>query len=222
MIKLVAFDWNGTIFADTSIIYRSNNENFKLLKIKPPSFSDFQKYYDFPIKKFYTAFGVTEKDYDKNSKSILDTFLKNYESRINRIRTRAYTRETLIWLMKNNIRSVIFSNHVVESINKHVERLKIEKYFSEIIGNMVVDLPLKGRNKKDNLKTYMEKHKILPSETMIIGDTTEEVEIGKELGVISVAITHGNCSTARLKVARPDYLICSLKEVIGIIKELNV
>ncbi|MBU1031667.1 HAD hydrolase-like protein [Patescibacteria group bacterium] len=217
MIKLVAFDWNGTIFADTYAVYQSNNENFKLLKIKPPSFSDFQKYYDFPVKKFYTAMGVSSEDFDKNTKRTASSFLKNYESRINKIRTRAYAKEALKWLLENNIRSVIFSNHVIDSIKKHLKRLKIEQYFADLIGNTAADLPLQGRTKKDRLKAYMEKHRFLPSETMIIGDTTEEIEIGKELKVISIAITHGNVSTARLKSAKPDYLISSLKEVIGII-----
>lgn len=217
MIKLVAFDWNGTIFADTYTIFRSNNENFIFLKIKPPTFSEFQRYYDVPVKKLYLAMGVPEDQIDKNAQKIVDIFMANYEPSVNRIRTRAYARELLIWLLKNNIKSVIFSNHTVDSIQKHLKRLKIEKYFSEIIANTMADFPLKGRTKKEKLKSYMGKHKISPSEVLIVGDTTEEIEIGKELGVRSIAITHGNMSTGRLKKAKPDYLISSLKEVIDII-----
>ncbi|MBI2599078.1 HAD family hydrolase, partial [Candidatus Curtissbacteria bacterium] len=64
-------------------------------------------------------------------------------------------------------------------------------------------------------------NKLKSSEVLVIGDTTEEVEIAKSLGCISVAITDGNVSTARLKAAKPNYLINNLKEIIPIIENLN-
>ncbi len=217
MIKLVAFDWNGTIFADTNAVFECNNDNFEFLKVNPPSLKDFRKYYDVPLKNLYLAFGAKEEEFDKSTKKIAETFHDCYEKRVSRTRTRAYANDLLKWLMKNNIKSAIFSNHTIYSIKKHAKRLKIEIFFSDIIANADMESPLKGINKKENLKNYLEKHKILPSETMIIGDTVEEIEIGKELGVGSIAITHGFISTSRLRKAKPDYLISSLKEVIGII-----
>ena len=78
-----------------------------------------------------------------------------------------------------------------------------------------------GRSKKDKLKAFIKAHNFLPTETLIIGDTIEEIEIGKELGIITIAITQGNTSTPRLKTAKPDYLISDLKQVIDIIKKIG-
>ncbi|KKQ82873.1 MAG: hypothetical protein UT04_C0044G0003 [Candidatus Daviesbacteria bacterium GW2011_GWF2_38_7] len=221
MIKLVAFDWHGTIFSNTAAIYKSNKGNFKLLKLKEPTYNQFLKHYDVPVKKFYLAIGANEEEFDKKAKQIAQTFHIDYERRISKIRSRAFAKTLLDYLSKNTIRSVIFSNHIIESIKKQVKRLKMEKYFAGIIANSELTAALKGRCKKEKLKSYMDSRKFLPNETMIIGDTVEEIEIGKQLGVTSVAITHGNCATVRLKAAKPDYLISSLKEVIGIIKTLN-
>lgn len=218
MIKLVAFDWNGTLFADTYAIYKSDNEVAKLLNIKPISFKIFQKYFDVPVKRFYLALGVSEKELDKKTSQIAQTFHSNYEVLVAKARSRAYAKELLRWLIKNNVRSVIFSNHISESIQKQLKRLKLEKYFSEVIANSHLESALKGRNKKEKLKNYIDDNKFLPSETLIIGDTVEEIEIGKELGVTCIAITHGNCSLARLKAAKPDHLVNSLKDIVGIIK----
>lgn len=221
MIKLVAFDWNGTIFADTYAIFESNNAVFKALNVKPVSFSAFQRHYDVPIKKFYLVVGAKEKDIDNKAKQIIQTFLENYEKRAFQVRSRAYAKELLNYLIKENINSVIFSNHIVESIIGHLQRLKIQKYFSEILGNSIENLPLKGRNKSEKLGDYIDSKKLKSKDVLIIGDTIEEIEIGKELGCFTVAITHGNCSTARLKTAKPDFLISSLKEAIDIIKQIN-
>lgn len=221
MIKLVAFDWNGTLFADTFAIFESNKENFKLLKIKTVSFRTFQKYYDVPIKRFYLAMGANAKEFDKKASQIANTFHAQYETRAVSVRSRAYAKNLLDYLSKNNITSVIFSNHIVESIKKQLIRLKLDSYFSEVIANSHLEAALKGRSKKNRLKNYIKENCLSSDEVLIVGDTVEEIEIGRELGIKTVAITHGNCSVSRLKVAKPDYLIYNLKEVIDIIRKLN-
>ena len=92
MIRLVAFDWNGTLFADTHAIYESNSESFELLNIKPISFKIFQKYYDVPIKKFFLALGVSEEDFDRKVSQIAHAFHSHYEPRATKVRGRAHAK----------------------------------------------------------------------------------------------------------------------------------
>lgn len=221
MIKLVAFDWNGTIFADTNAIYEGDNEVLKLLRIKPVSLSTFRKYFDVPVKNYYLALGASEKAINEKSQQIANTFHSYYEPRAAKIRTRSNAKKLLDWLSENKVDSVIFSNHITESIKKQLKRLKIESYFSQVLANSHLEVALKNRSKKDRLRYYMEKKECKSSETLIIGDTVEEIDIGRELGTVVISITHGNCSISRLKTAKPDYLINDLKEVIGIIAKLN-
>lgn len=221
MIKLVAFDWNGTIFADTFAIYESDNEVIKLLNLKPVGFKTFLENFDVPVEKYYLALGVSKKDLEQKAHQIQELFHSNYEPRAAKVRTRAGTAELLRWLNKNNIDSAIFSNHLIEPIRKQLKRLKIEKYFTEVFANSNSETAFKNRSKKEKLKDYINKKKILPKEALIIGDTIEEIEIARELGVFSVSITHGNCSITRLKAKKPDYLINSLKDIVEIIKKIN-
>src|SRR3989344_1926372 len=209
MIKLVAFDWNGTILSDTFAIYESDQDVARLLNINRISFKDFQKYFDVPVKRMHIALGASEEELDQKAEQIAQTFHTRYEIRAARVRTRANARELLEWLSKNNIPSIIFSNHVLEPIRKQLKRLNLEKYFTEILANGQLSSALKGRNKKEKLKNYLDQNNFKSEEVLIIGDTVEEIEIGRELGITTTAITHGNCSTTRLKVARPDYLIAS-------------
>lgn len=221
MIKLVAFDWNGTIFADTFAIYESDNEVIKLLNLKPVSFKTFQENFDVPVEKYYLALGVSKEELNQKAFEAQKIFHSNYEARAARVRTRAGAKELLNWLSENNIDSVIFSNHIIEAIKKQLKRLEIENFFSEILANSHLETAFKTRSKKEKLKNYIDEKNILPGETLIIGDTIEEIEIGRELGTITVAITHGNCSISRLKAKKPDYLINNLKDVVGIIKNIN-
>jgi len=62
----------------------------------------------------------------------------------------------------------------------------------------------------------VKKHK--KDDIIIVGDSLEEIEIGKNLGIKTVAITNGYVSTARLKAAKPDFLINTLTELIDIVE----
>lgn len=221
MIKLVAFDWNGTLFADTRAIFESDNEVIKLLNLKPVSFKTFQEYFDVPVEKYYLALGVSIEELNRKTSEIQKAFHTNYELRAAKVRTRSGAKELLSWLSKNKINSVIFSNHVITPIKKQLKRLKIENYFSEVLANSNLETAFKSRSKKERLQNYMRNNNVLADETMIIGDTIEEIEIGKEIGVITVAITNGNCSKTRLKAKKPDYLINNLKELIGVVQKIT-
>lgn len=221
MIKLVAFDWNGTIFADTYAILDSVNEVLKFLQLKPVSLKTFQQHFDVPVTKTYLDLGIPEEASKSKALEIAKVFHSNYEIRAATVRTRAFVRQLLRWLSENKISAIIFSNHINEPIKKQLKRLKIEKYFSAVLANDALDAALKERSKQEKLRNYLKENNFSVSEVLVIGDTIEEIEIGKELGLWTVAITHGNCSTLRLKAAKPNFLINNLKEIVDIIKKLN-
>lgn len=221
MIKLVAFDWNGTIFADTAAILEGVNKALEVVHVKPISLSTFQKHFDVPVTKTYLGVGIPATVIKSKALEINKAFHLNYEKRAARVRTRAFAKKLLWWLAKNHIKSIIFSNHIDEPIRKQLKRLRVEEYFLAVLANSDIHSALKTRSKQDKLKDYIKNNKFLTDEVIILGDTVEEIEIGKELGLITIVITDGNCSTLRLKAGKPNYLINNLREVISIIKEIN-
>lgn len=221
MIKLVAFDWNGTILSDTKIVVTSANKAISHLLGRKINISEFKKNFDVPIKNYYINLGLSEKKFNKNSIKIASAFHNYYESLAIKTRTRANSRILLEWLKNKQISSLIFSNHIEDKIILQLKRLKIEKYFTTVLANYHTGSSLKTRFKKEKLREHMHIEKLKPNEVLVVGDSLEEIEIGKELECITVAITDGYCSTTRLKSAKPDYLISNLKEIIDIIKKLN-
>ncbi|MBI2019265.1 HAD family hydrolase [Candidatus Daviesbacteria bacterium] len=219
MIKLVAFDWNGTVFSDTYAVLDSVNQLLKSLELKRITLAKFQKYFDVPVEKAYFEFGISKEVLRKQKYFITHNFHINYEPRAAKVRTRAFARFLLRWLVDNNVKSIIFSNHLDEPIRKQLKRLKIDKYFSAVLANLNEETVFESRAKEKRLKRYIKDNHLSGNQIIVIGDTVEEVEIGKTVGAVTLGLTHGFCSIARLKAARPDYLISSLKEVINIIKK---
>jgi phosphoglycolate phosphatase-like HAD superfamily hydrolase len=222
MIKLVAFDWNGTILADTAAMLHSDNEVLKAMGFSTITMTKMKDTFDIPISKFWENLGLDPEDFKHFSENKRHIFHNSYVKLTKNARTRSGTTNLLKWLSKKNLDSIIFSNHIIDDISKHLKRLKIERYFKAVLGRQAEDNSHhRERNKELKLTNYLKENKIQPKEVLCIGDTCEEIEIGKSHGMFTVGLTGGNISTKRLKACKPDFLIHNLKEVEKIIRKIN-
>ena len=112
MIKLVAFDWNGTILSDTAACLEAVNEVLKLCNVAPATLNSYRDTFDVPVTKTYLGLGVSEEQIKRNSAKLVNTFHTNYEIRASRVRSRSFAKKLLGWLSENNIEAIIFSNHI--------------------------------------------------------------------------------------------------------------
>lgn len=221
MIKLISFDWNGTILADTYAVLEADNEVLKTFGKEPISLKQLQETFDVPIVSYYKNLGYSEEEFLENSEKISHLFHTYYENQVTKCRTRRNTRRLLKWLSKEELESIILSNHITKRIEEQLKRLKIENYFSKILGNDHRRIVQTKLTKREKLKNYLLKKEMSFREVLIVGDGLEEIEIARELGSLCAAITDGNYSTPRLKAAKPDYLISDLGNLINIIREIN-
>lgn len=221
MIKLVAFDFNGTLIADTWPILEGVNEVLSTFGKKPLTHKEFLEHFDVPVSIAYKKHGLDPDSIENGHQKISQIFHPFYENKAAKIRTRANARKVLKYLKKEEIKSIVFSNHTQYGVSRQLKRLGLEPYLAAVLSNPERHTALVKRSKEEKLKSYLVAKKLRPSEILIVGDTIEEVQIARNLGATVCSITHGNCSTARLKAAKPDYLINNLKEIIGIIKTLS-
>lgn len=222
MIKLVAFDWNGTILADTNAVVAGDNAVLKYFGRKKTTLKEVQDKFTIPIRNFYVAMRLDPKVLDRNPDKMWSIFQNAYEPLENKCRSRAGAKLILQFLKDNGIKAVIFSNHMVKHIQKQLKRLNIDNYVDEILARDIDDvshLHIKSKDKK--ISELVRKLKIKPREVLIVGDTDEEIDIAKFFGYYSVALTGGNTSTPRLKTMKPDFLIHNLKDLKQIISNIN-
>lgn len=221
MIKLVAFDWNGTLIADTWPILEGVNKVLKTFGKKPVSHKEFLEHFDVPVSIAYKNHGLDIDSIENGHEKVSQIFHPYYENRVANIRTRSNAKKVLIYLKKMGIKIIIFSNHTQYGVEKQLKRLKLTAYLEAVLANPERHHALIKRAKGERLKDYLSAKKLLPDEVLIVGDTIEEIQIAKSLGSMVCSITHGNCSTRRLKAAKPDYLISDLGQVINIVRNIN-
>jgi len=222
MIKLVAFDWNGTMIADTQACLNADNKVLEHFKLEKISYRRMCETFDIPISKFWTNLGYDLSFFETNASTIGKMFMDNYNLGVRNVRTRIGVSPLLSFLTEQNIHSIIFSNHIEEDIHNHLQRLRLTKYIQKVLARSAGDTSqLHKRSKEHRLKTYIQEKKLRPHEVITIGDTPEEIEIGKKLGLHTVALLGGQCTKQRLVAESPDFIIGNMLNLKTIIQELH-
>lgn len=219
MTRLVVTDWNGTLLADTRACLDADNYVLEKFNGNPIDLKTYRETIIIPAIDFYCQHGLDRAKLVSNYDEISELFHEFYEQRAAKCRTRRGAKKVLNWLKQQSIDTTILSNHTLEGIESQLQRLKIADYISCILANSEKDSAMKERNKQKRLAHYLQDHEYDPRDLIIIGDAPEEVEIGKELNLKTVAITDGYYATSRLKASDPDYLITNLIELIDIIRD---
>ncbi len=215
-IKLVTWDWNGTVLADTKALIDAANHIIKRCRGSHVSRTQYIRNFHFPTIEFYATLGCDRQML--SDPKTTELFHEFYERKAVYCRTRRGAREVLAWLKRNSIDSIILSNHMKEAIEDQIKRLKLECCFKEILANTDYSATQSGNNKIRRLEDYFKAYNINPSSSLIVGDSPEDINIGKKLGMITVAIEDGYFHTPRLREAQPVHIIKNLSRLIQIIK----
>ncbi|PID99487.1 hypothetical protein CSA80_01865 [Candidatus Saccharibacteria bacterium] len=219
MIKLVVWDWNGTLFDDTHAVLRAaNSSEIPMLGLPHVTLEQMRSAHDVPIIKTYQNLGVDPDFFRAKSAEISPVFHKAYEPLAAKARTRRGSRATLQKLNDQNTKCIILSNHTMEGIYFQLSRLRLVRYFADVLANDSTNTS-HHTGKQHRLETYLEENNHRPEEVIIVGDTTEEIRIGRALGLHTSAISGGICSRDRLAAAKPDHLVSSVEKVLSIVKE---
>jgi phosphoglycolate phosphatase len=210
--KLVVFDWNGTLLSDTTASWQAANVCLEFYGKAPISRAHYLETFHFPVMHFYVKNGCSVDEILARKDEGNTLFHDTYEGLAQNCRTRRGAREILEWLRARDISCIILSNYLTEKIENHLRRLGIAGFFQHIDahdddGTTI----LQSTTKIERLSAFMIKRGYKPGDMVIIGDSMEEPDIGRHLGLTSVGITGGTISENRLRAARPDHIISHLQ-----------
>jgi phosphoglycolate phosphatase len=221
MIKLIFFDWNGTILDDAVANTKASNRVLLLFNIKPITLGQNKGIFDIPITKFYARVGIGKKLFFENQSKIQETYHHFYEKYAEHCGAREGANVLLEWLNSKGIKAVILSNHTIESIERHQKRLKLKKYFDAILANdSIMSTGLK--DKAERAEDYAREHGFNSKQLLVVGDSPEEAKIARRLGAKSILVSGGWYSERRLKKAKPNYVIGRLDKLIEVMKNIQV
>lgn len=213
MTYLAVFDWNGTLFDDTPATLVATNACLASFGVAPIDIHTMQDTFSFPLIHFYERMGVSADDYLARAEEEGNVYLQAYEPAAENCNVMDGAFELLDWLSSKNVHSMILSNHLQHCLNDDVERLGFTRYMKHVSGNEMKATIAQGLSKQIRLEAYMKQHGFSTDKTFIIGDSHEEPELAKRLGILGISIAGGLLSAARLEKYKADHIVQKLHEV---------
>lgn len=217
--KHIVFDWNCTLLDDIQAMHSCTNLLLESEGLPAIPVETFQDHYTIPFDRLYRNMGFNDEQVKRLMSLENSAFHDHYEPLAAKAGLRAGASEILNHAQKHGVQNLILSNHLVDPIRTQLRRLEIEQHFAEVLAYADRTTQFRDMTKGERLRRFMAQHHAAAEAVMIVGDSIEEIDIAREQNLISVAITGGCVSEARLAAEKPDYLIHSLHELKPIMHE---
>jgi phosphoglycolate phosphatase len=204
--KNIIFDWSGVIKDWGEDHVWVVNQMFKIFgKKEEMTIEEMQKNWEQPYMKFWNKYFpemTLEQEQEAYYKVILN---KDFPT------AKLYSgiADLIKRLKEKGCAMAILSSDPPETIYKEIKDFGLE--------NIFVDLAVKIHDKAEEIEDLIKRNNFKKEETVFIGDTNHEIEVGREAGIKTIAVTWGFYPENRLKALNPDYLAHSIKELENIL-----
>ncbi|MDR3450934.1 MAG: HAD family hydrolase [Alphaproteobacteria bacterium] len=217
--KFVVWDWNGTLLDDTELVRTCVNKALKDVGHPEMDMERFRALQIRPLRDFYKAAGLNEDEVLRALEIEGRIFDQEYEPLADHAPLREGAVDLLRRLSGHKVDNVIVSNHLTHQIARLLEKHNIRGFFGDIIAYAAHKRGHRTETKGDKLRVFIAERGLNTANAVIIGDTLEEIEIARELGMASIAITGGIHAEERLRGLSPDYVVHTIAEIGAILSE---
>ncbi len=200
------FDWNGTLLRDLDVAYRSVQAIFRKYGVEPPSKEQYRESIGSNFMEFYYKYGISKSATPEGLNEIRLKFLEN---NWNSVKLNPGVLDCLAVCKSAGIRTAIVSAEMKEILFRRVRQFRIEDLFVFVWGD--------ARPKREFLSKVMRQLAVNPSQSFYIGDTVEDVEIAKSIGMTAFGFLEGYAPLEAMLSAKPDYGVRTFDELSRIV-----
>lgn len=214
MIRNIFFDFDGTLADTTEGIVQCTLVTLQELGLPASSPERIRSVIGLPLT------GCFERGTDTPPERIAEA-CATYRKLFNEIAipcTTLYpgTRETLAELQARGFTLALCTSRSNNSLNALLQVLGIRAHFSAIVTNEDVSHP---KPAPDIALLALARLGARPDETMVVGDTVFDLQMGSSAGCRTCGVTWGNQDRAQLQTAGPDLIIDNFGELLAYCKE---
>ncbi|NIO21840.1 MAG: HAD-IA family hydrolase [Candidatus Aenigmarchaeota archaeon] len=210
MIKLVMFDWDGTIVDGLSLNYKIYIEITKRLgKRMPESPQDLAKLTNGKYEELYHNLGIRTKDeVEKATKSYWELF----ESLKDEFELFPGIMEVISSLKKRGIRIAIISNCEKPLLAILIDKFGLSGYLDLVVAHGDTE---NIKPEPDQIHFCLEKLKVKPKEAIFVGDMINDIVAARKANLRKViAVTYGWHTREQLEKLKPDVIVDKTDEIL--------
>ena len=194
MVKLVIWDWNGTILDDAAVCYGIAND-MRRERGMPlmPTVDDYREVFGFPIIDYYRRMGYTFEQ--ESYEDISVEFHRLYMERVSRCPLRQGALDTIQAIRQRGVGQVLLSATGQQLLDEQIRLFGLTGRFDEVLG--LADNLAYG--KAELARGYIARAGVSQAETVFVGDTEHDFEVSSAVGCRALLLTGGHHSAQKLK-----------------------
>jgi phosphoglycolate phosphatase len=213
--KAIIWDWNGTLLDDVAICIQSMNQLLADRKLPLLTWERYREIFTFPVRDYYrkAGFDFTGEPFEKPALE----FMQLYFSRLDDAKLHPQAKPVLTYFDGKGYFQSLLSAMEQASLIKSLNAKGVNHYFKSVrgISNHYAD------GKSEAGKILLKEMEYSKHETVLIGDSLHDVEVGEKLGLDVVLIASGHQSKRRLLAKTPNVLD-KLQDLVGWLDQLPV
>lgn len=199
MINNIIFDWSGVIKDSIEDHLSVVNKIFTEFGAKKISLTELKENWTQPYMLFCNKY-LPDLTIEQEVVAYKEAILKNpsprfYSGIVDLIKD----------LQRQGVRMVVVSSDLPETLLLEIDSFGLNNVFLDVVTGV--------HDKTIAMKNLIEKHDFNKSETFVVGDSNHEIEVGKHIGIKTVAVTWGLTSEDRLINFNPDFIAHDLDEL---------
>ncbi len=197
---LIVWDWDGTIADSTGLISQALIQAAQEAGLPELSESRARSIIGLGLRE---SIQVLFGDIPASQAQALAThYQRNYYANENNILLFAGIAETIVALSKKGIKLAVATGKGRRGLNTALQQSGLAKYFH---ATKTVDECF-SKPHPQMLDELMDELVAMPARTLMIGDSQYDLQMGKNAGVMTAAVSYGSQTAAHLSQYSPDYL----------------
>lgn len=188
----IIWDFNGTLLDDVHHAVAVINEILHDHHLPPLTQEKYQEVFGFPVRNYYekVGFDFAKHNFEQLSHRFVDTFM----AKIDRCQVFPHALELLQNFQQSGRTQSVLSASDQENLNWLMEKFQLKPFFQHVVG--IQDKF--ASSKLEQGRQLISNSNFKQEETLLIGDTDHDLEVGQELGIDVILLAHGHQAEHRL------------------------
>ena len=208
-IKLIILDFDGTLADTRELIVKTMQQTLEALGLESRTDEQCASMIGLPLKQAFTDLLPIS---DEMGGQCVETYRRifNENNAVYKIPTFPNVLETLHQLHKQGYTLTIASSRSNRSLMEFVNDMQLNEVIPYVLGAEDVT---RAKPHPDPVLQTLEAFNCKPEDTLVVGDTWYDIEMGRRAGVRTCGVTYGNGSREELMRAGADFLVDDFGEM---------
>ncbi len=210
--KLIVFDFDGTLADTSALIWSTMNRALAENGFPAVSHKKLRPLVGLTLEQMLSiiAKAASERQVAKIAADYREIYLEAPKS------ARLYpgVRETLENLKAEGKILAIATSKSQKGLNAMLDALELHAFFSAVATQ---DMVARKKPSGDMVQKILSETGMRAEDALVVGDTVYDVEMGKDAGAKTCAVTYGAQDEKMLLQAKPDFVISRIGDLRGIV-----